>query len=148
MRLRGLVFTTLLLVPAQAMGDIIYIDCQPDRRFVCRDDETACRPPQFPVATYHFTLDTKKKTGALLFCSPDCLEPSLLTVVHDYCAFLHDYGMDCLHSGISVWEPQQQATFTITDTRYVINQGMISQGMNAPAHSTSIFEFGHCTVVK
>jgi hypothetical protein len=139
----------LLLAAGQAMAEDVRVDCVTDQRIVCRDDETACRPPVKQLATYHFKFDLTKKTGSLVFCSGTigCLEPSPLTVVHDYCAFLrigrqsvdvHD--ADCLDGPISVWELSQQQTYTITNSRYVMTSGGISD------HSSSFTEFGHCAV--
>jgi hypothetical protein len=104
-----LVAALAALLPAQgqAMAEDIRVDCVTDRRIVCRDDETTCRevPWLGGAATYHFTFDLTKKTGSLVFCSSgSCMEPSPLSVVHDYCAFLRDYGAGCLISGdISVF---------------------------------------------
>jgi hypothetical protein len=136
--------TALLLAPGQAMADDVRVYCLPDQRIVCRGDETSCRPPtrEEPV-TYRFTFDLTKKTGSLVFCFSDgsCMEPSPLTVVHDYCAFLRDYGTDCLSGRISVWERSQQQTFTILDSRYVMAYG--SAGKD---HSLAVIEFGRCAV--
>jgi hypothetical protein len=84
----------LLLPPGQAMAEDLRVDCVTDQRIVCRDDETTCREPVRETGWYHFTFDLTKKTGSLVFCSSDssCMAPSPLTVVHDYCAFLHDFG--------------------------------------------------------
>jgi hypothetical protein len=103
----------LLLAQRQAMAEDIRVDCVTDQRIVCRDDETTCRAPVRESATHHFTFDLTKKTGSLVFCAyGSCMKPSPLSVVHDYCAFLGDYGVDCLGGHISVWEPIQQQTYT------------------------------------
>jgi hypothetical protein len=112
-----------------------------DQRIVCRDDETTCRAPVRGVAAwYHFTFDPTKKTGSLVFCSDSgCLEPSPLTVVRDYCASVG--RENCLRVNIYVWEPTMQQTYTISDSRYVMTQGLI-----ASVASHSITEFGRCAV--
>ena len=71
-------------------------------------------------------------------------EPSPLIIVYDHCAFLHDYSLGCLGSGIggiTVWEPSQQQTYTISRTRYVASERGITTD-----HSLGIIEFGHCAV--
>jgi len=129
----------LLLAPGQAMAEDVRINCVTDQRIVCRDDETICRAPDRESATYHFTFDLTKKTGSLVFCGAHghCEKPSPLTVVHDYCSFLHG---DCLGRPISVWEPIQQQTYTISNSRYVMTWSGISD------LSRSVTEFGHCAV--
>ena len=134
----------LLPAPGQAMAEDIRVDCVQDQRIVCRDDEATCREPfrSRELVTYHFTFDLTKKTGSLVFCSHDsCMEPSPLTVVYDYCAFLHDYGAGCLSGRISVWERIQQQTYMITNSRYVMTYNGVSTG-----YSLSITEFGRCAV--
>jgi hypothetical protein len=134
----------LPLAQGQAMAEDIRVDCVTDRRIICRDDETTCheRPWLGGPAWYHFTFDLTKKTGSLVFCSNgSCTEPSPLSVVHDYCAFLGDYGAGCLSGNISVWEPIQQDTYTITNSRYVMTQSIV-----ATDHSLAVTEFGHCAV--
>jgi hypothetical protein len=70
------------------------------------------------------------------------MKPSPLTVVHDYCAFLHDFGAGCLSpAGISVWEPIQQNTYTISNSRYAMTSSVV-----VPDHSLSVTEFGRCAV--
>src|SRR5271169_3527629 len=97
MNIKLAALAALLLAPGQAMAEDIRVDCVTDQRIVCRDDETTCRAPVRELATYHFTFDLTKKTGSLVFCSHgNCMEPSPLTVVHDHCAFLSDYGAGCL----------------------------------------------------
>ena len=131
----------LLLAPGQAMAEDVRVDCVPDRRIVCRDDETTCRPSVKESATYHFNFDLTKKTGSLVFCVPSsCMEPSPLTVVHDNCAFLGDHGAGCLVGYISVWEPIQQQTYAISNSRYVMTVSVIAK------YSVSVTEFGHCAV--
>lgn len=129
--------------PVQAMAEVVRVDCVLDQRIVCRDDETTCRAPVRELGTYHFTFDLTKKTGSLVFCSPSlgCMEPSPLTVVHDYCAFLRDYGPDCLSGRISVWEPSMQQTYTISNSRYVS-----TVSGTATDHSYSVTQFGRCAV--
>ena len=131
----------LLLAPGQAMAEDVRVDCVTDRRIVCRDDETTCRPPVKGSAKYHFKFDLTKKTGSLVFCSVvGCMEPSPLTVVHDNCAFLRDHGAGCLAVYISVWEPIQQQTYAISNSRYVMTESIIAD------HSLSVTEFGQCAV--
>ena len=141
MKLAGLV--ALLLVPMQATADDIRIDCVPDQRIVCRDDEKTCRSPIRESFTYHFTFDLTKKTGSLVFCFLDghCMEPNPLTVVHDHCAFLHDYGADCLSGRITVWERSQQQAYTISNSRYVMNYSGTQTD-----HSLAVIEFGRCAI--
>jgi hypothetical protein len=137
-------FAALLLAPGQARAEDFRVDCVTDQRIVCRNDETACRPPvrSQELVTYHFTFDLTKKTGSLVYCSyGSCMEPSPLTVVHDFCAFLRDYGAGCLSGQISAWEPIQQQTYTITNSRYVMTVGSV-----ATDHSLSVTEFGRCAV--
>ena len=143
MNIKLAALAALLLTPGQAMADDIRVDCVTDQRIVCRDDETTCRAPVRESGTYHFTFDLTKKTGSLVFCSPavGCMEPSPLTVVHDNCAFLRDYGADCLSGRISVWERSQQQTYTISNSRYVMTYGSAGVG-----HSLSVIEFGRCAV--
>ena len=134
----------LLLAQGQAMAEDIRVDCVTDQRIVCRDDETTCRAPVRGSATYHFTFDLTKKTGSLVFCPHGygwCMEPSPVSVVYDYCAFLGDYGVDCLGGNISVWERIQQETYTISNSRFVMTTSLIASG-----HSLSVTEFGHCAV--
>jgi hypothetical protein len=133
----------LLLARGQAMAEDIRVDCVTDQRIVCRDDETACRAPvRGSSATYHFTFDLTEKTGSLVFCADgSCMEPSPLSVVHDYCAALRDYSAFCLTVHISVWEPSQEQTYTITNARYVMTMSGI-----ATDHSLAVTEFGHCAV--
>jgi hypothetical protein len=141
MHIKLAALAALLLAPGQAMAEDLRVDCVTDQRIVCRDDETTCRAPDRGSAMYHFTFDLTKKTGSLVFCSysSSCMEPSSLTVVHDYCAFLGDYGAGCLSGGISVWEHSQQQTYTISDSRYVMTlSGAVKD------HSHSITEFGRC----
>jgi hypothetical protein len=145
MNIKLAALAAVLLAPGQAMAEDVRVDCVTDQRIVCRDDETTCRPPVKRSAseTYHFKFDLTKKTGSLVFCSDvvGCMEPSPLTVVYDYCAFLGDHGAGCLGGNISVWEPIQQQTYTISNSRYVMTLGHITTD-----HSVSITEFGHCAV--
>jgi hypothetical protein len=131
----------LLLAPNQAMAEEVRVDCVTDQRIVCRNDETTCRPPVKESGKYHFKLDLTKKTGSLVFCSDGCLEPSPLTVVRDHCAFLHDYGAFCLVGNIFVWEPIQETTYAISNSRFVETVSGI-----ATDYSLSVTVFGHCTV--
>jgi hypothetical protein len=141
MNIKLAALAALLLAPGQAMAEDVRVDCVTDQRIVCRDDETACRPPVKESATYHFKFDLTKKTGSLVFCSlVGCMEPSPLTIVRDNCAFLGDRGAYCLGGGISVWEPVQQQTYTISNSRYVMTTSGIA------SHSLSVTEFGHCAV--
>ena len=135
-----------LLTPGQALAEDIRVDCVTDQRIVCRDEEPICRPPvrDRELAIYHFTFDLTKKTGSLVYCSTagSCYpNPSPLTVVHDHCAFLHDYGAGCLSGRISVWEQSQQMTYTITNSRYVM-----THSATATDYSFSITEFARCAV--
>jgi hypothetical protein len=142
MNIKLAALAALLLAPGQAMAEDIRVDCVTDQRIICRDDETTCRPPVRELATYHFTFDLTKKTGSLVFCShSSCMEPSSLTVAYDYCAFLGDYGADCLNGRVSVWERSQQQTYTISNSRYVMTGSVI-----ATDHSLSVTEFGRCAV--
>jgi hypothetical protein len=135
----------LLLARGQAMAEDVRVDCMTDQRIVCRNDETTCRPPVKESAWYHFKFDLTKKTGSLVFCGAgvDCMEASPLTIVHDYCAFLRDHGAGCLVSSgsISVWEPIQQQTYSLSNSRYVMTASVI-----ATDHSLSVTEFGRCAV--
>jgi hypothetical protein len=143
MNLNLTALAALLMAPGQAMAEDLRVDCVTDQRIVCRDDETTCREPVRETGWYHFTFDLTKKTGSLVFCSSDgsCMAPSPLTVVHDYCAFLHDFGAGCLSpAGISVWERSQQQTYTISNSRFVITL----QGVTR--YSLSITWFGRCAV--
>jgi hypothetical protein len=142
MKVAALVAALAALAQGQAMAEDIRVDCVTDKAIACRDDETTCRAPVRGSATYHFTFDLTKKTGSLVFCSDNsCMEPSPLTVVHDYCAFLHDFGAGCLGPlGISVWEPIQQNTYTISNSRYVRTSSSIAE------YSLSVTEFGRCAV--
>jgi hypothetical protein len=133
----------LLLARGQAMAEDVRVDCVNDRRIICEHDETTCRPQVNESGKYHFTFDLTKKTGSLVFCSDvvGCLEPSPLTVLHDNCAFLGDHGAGCLVAYISVWEPIQQYTYAITNSRYAMTVSIISS-----RHSLSVTEFGRCAV--
>jgi hypothetical protein len=146
MNIKLALLAALLLATRQAMAEDVRVDCMTDQRIVCRDDETTClRVPERALralaTTYRFTFDLAKKTGSLVFCSDGCLEPSPLTVVYDYCTFLHDYGAACLIVGIFVWEPVQRQTYSISNSRYIMTHGGAGTG-----HSFSITEFGHCAV--
>src|SRR5262245_28831825 len=105
----------LLLASGQTMAKDVRVDCVRDQRIVCRDDETTCRPPFKEgfegSAKYHFKIDLTKKTGSLMFCDSEGCVDSPLTVVHDYCAFLGDYGAGCLVGSINVWDPTLQMTY-------------------------------------
>ena len=145
MNLKLTALAALLLAPGQAMAEDFRVDCVTDQRIVCRDDETTCRAPVRGSATwYHFTFDLKKKTGSLVFCSEDgsCMEPSPLTVLHDYCAFLRELGAGCLSGAgsIIVWEQIQENTWTISNSRYVMTSSVIAN------HSLSVTQFGRCAV--
>ncbi len=145
MNLRLTALAALLLVPGQVMAEEVRVDCVTDQRIACRDDETTCRAPVQETGWYHFTLDLTKKTGSLVFCSGEgtgCMKPSPLTVVYDWCAFLHDYGAGCLapSGSVYVWEPSQQEAYTLSNSRYVMTGSIIS------THSLSVTEFGRCAV--
>jgi hypothetical protein len=145
MNLKLTALAALLLAPGQAMAEDFRVDCVTDQRIVCRDDETTCRAPVRGTATrYHFTFDLTKKTGSLVFCSEDgsCMEPSPLTVVHDYCAFLREHGAGCLRGAgsIVVWEQNTQETWTISNSRFVVTSSNIAN------YSLSVTEFGRCAV--
>jgi hypothetical protein len=144
MNIKLAALAALLLAPGQATAEDVRVDCVTDQRIVCRDDETTCRAPvrSQELVTYHFTFDLTKKTGSLVYCSYgiSCMELSPLTVLYDWCAFLRDYGAGCLSGHISVWEPSQQQTYTISDSRYVMTASVIAD------HSVSVTEFGHCAV--
>jgi hypothetical protein len=133
----------LLLAQGQAMAEDIRVDCVANQYIVCRDDLTTCYAPGAGFGRYHFTFDLTKKTGSLMYCFSDdhCMKPSPLTVVHDHCAFLSDYGAGCLSGEISVWERIQQETYTISNSRFVMTLSGI-----ATDHSYSVTEFGHCAV--
>jgi hypothetical protein len=73
MQTTHLVAAVMLAAPMQARAEDTRVDCRTDQRIVCRNDEATCRTPTSGVATYHFTLDLKKKTGSLLFCADGCL---------------------------------------------------------------------------
>jgi hypothetical protein len=145
MNIKTAVLAALLLTPGQAMAEDVRVDCVIDQRIVClRDDETTCRPPVRRSATYHFTFDLTKRTGSVVFCSDSsCLEPSPLTVIHDYCrGSIRD--ADCLSAaigGITVWGPTQKQTYIISDSRFVMTQGSI-----VSVASRSVIEFGRCAV--
>jgi hypothetical protein len=140
----------LLASPGQVMAEDVRVDCVPDQRIVCRDDETACRPPvkDEESVTYHFKFDLTKKTGSLVLCAIGrCIKPRPLTVVQDYCAFLGDHGAGCLGGSIYVWEPIGQATYTISNSRYVLTEALTYHATDGISdHSTSATEFGHCAV--
>jgi hypothetical protein len=69
------------------------------------------------------------------------MEPSPLTVVHDYCAFLRDYGVGCLSGHITVWEQNQQDIYTISNSRFVMISGLVGTD-----YSVSVTQFGRCAV--
>ena len=73
------------------------------------------------------------------------MEPSALTVVHDYCAFLGEHGAGCLSAYISVWEQIQQQTYTISNSRYVMTSSSTYRGAGTD-NSLSKTEFGRCSV--
>jgi hypothetical protein len=120
MNIKLAALAALLPATRQAMAEDVRVDCVTDQRIICQDDETTCRAPVRELATYQFTFDLTKRTGSLVFCPHgSCMEPSPLTVVYDYCAFLHDYGAICL-SGYG--------------------------GAGTDRHSISVTEFGRCAV--
>jgi hypothetical protein len=141
MNVKLALLAAMLLVAEQAMAEDVRVDCLTEQRIVCRDDETTCRSPDKEPATYHFTFDLTKKTGALVVCKYGCMVPSPLTVVHDNCAFVRDHGADCLAVNISVWEPIQQQTYTISNSRYVMTLSGIES-----SQSLSVTEFGRCAI--
>ena len=130
----------LLLTQGQAMAEDVRVDCVTDQRIVCRDDEITCRRPVKEAGEYHFKFDLTKKTGSLVFCSDGCMEPSPLTVVRDHCAFLGDYGAGCLVGNVFLWEPIQETTYAISNSRYVMTLSGIAD------HSLSVTAFGRCAV--
>jgi len=134
----------LLLAPGRAMAEDFRVDCVTDQRIVCRDDEATCRARVQESGWYHFTFDLTKKTGSLVFCFEDgsCMDPSPLTVVHDYCALLRESGAGCLSGAgsIIVWEQIQENTWTISNSRYVMTSSVIAD------HSLSVTQFGRCAV--
>jgi hypothetical protein len=128
------------------MAEDVRVDCVRTSAFVCRDDETTCSPSPPPFresVTYHFTFDLTKKTGSLVFCveGGSCLEPSPLTVVHDYCAAIGNFGAGCLNLRISVWEQVQHLTWTISNSRYVTTNSGVGTD-----YSQSVIQFGRCAV--
>jgi hypothetical protein len=147
MNIKLAALTALLLGPGQAMAEDIRVVCLTDQRIICRDDETTCRPPVREPGTYHFTLDLTKKTGSLVFCSYGSGEkPSPLTVVHDNCAFLFDFGAGCVSGGISMWEQDQQETYTISNSRYVMTHSFAGTDHSLPDYSLSVTQFGRCAI--
>jgi hypothetical protein len=142
MNIRLAALAAMLLMPVQAMAEDVHVDCVPDQRIVCRDDDATCRPPSKERAMYHFKFDLTKKTGTLVFCSDvtDCMEPKTLSVVHDPCAIVHDYGTGCLVGNVYLWEPFMQQTYAITNSRYVMTASVIAN------HSLAVTEFGHCAI--
>jgi hypothetical protein len=68
------------------------------------------------------------------------MEPSPVTIVRDHCAFLGEYGSGCLGGNVFLWEPIQETTYAVTNSRYVATLSGIAD------HSLSITEFGHCAV--
>jgi hypothetical protein len=142
MNIKIAALAALLLAPVQAMAEEFRVDCAPDQRIVCRDNETTCRAPFRESVTFHFTFDLTKKTGSLVFCSDDgCMEPSPLTVVRDHCKLLGDYGAGCLSGPIYVWEQNSEETWTISNSRFVMTHGGVTTNF-----SQSIKEFGRCAV--
>jgi hypothetical protein len=69
------------------------------------------------------------------------MEPSPLTVVRDHCAFLGDYGAGCLVGNVFLWEPIQETTYAISNSRFVETVSGIATG-----YSQSVTVFGHCAV--
>jgi hypothetical protein len=142
MNIRLAALVALLLAPGQAMAEDVRVDCVTDQRILCRDNETTCYQPHKESGKYHFKFDLTKKTGSLVFCGDavGCMKPFPLTVIHDDCAAL-GYGAGCLGVYISVWEPMEKATYTISDSQYIMTVSIISD-----RGSLSVIEFGHCAV--
>jgi hypothetical protein len=135
--------TTLALISTSSVADDIHINCLNDKRFYkCENDQiTTCGPYSEAPAELRFTIDLKKKTGSLLFCTNECLDPYPLVVLHDYSEFLHDYGKVSLSFGVTVWEHSMEQTFTITNTRYISSINSIWGGAD---RSVAFVEFGRC----